>query len=309
MAAEAAQAADQGAGDAVLAPGQGGQYRGMRDQVAATAPWLLDAAADLVGADPFDHLDDGTRFTQPAIYCATVASWLRHRDALRPAAFAGHSFGEFAALACAGAIDVLTGLELVVLRGRLTDEAAREAGGGMTAVLGLRPAAARQVALDCGAVPANDNCPGQLVVSGDEAALAAVEAAVPKLGGETRRLHVRGAFHSPAMAPAVPAFRRALSQVSFQQPQVPVYSAVTAQVFDDPPTQLADSLVSPVRWREVVELLGASGRVDRFVELAPGTVLSKMVRRTVRGVPRLALDTSDVLDRNSDEPSAPSPVR
>lgn len=279
---------DPGAGDAILVPGQGSQHEGMRRLVERAAPGLIEAAADLTGADPFARVTGCTRLTQPAIYCASVASWRLIADRVRPTAFAGHSFGEFAALVAADALDMYDGLALVTLRGRLTEEVAAQAGGGMVAVLGLDAETARSIADGAGAVLANDNCPGQAVLSGTEPALAEVEREVAARGAQTRRLAVNGPFHSPLMAAAVGPLEQALVRVRFGEPSVPVYSGVTAAPFTDTRRQLAQSLVSPVRWRETVQQLGAT--VRRFVELAPGEVLSKMARRTVHGVPRMTAE-------------------
>src|SRR5690349_22008139 len=120
---------------AVIFPGQGSQTDEMGHEIAAEAPQLLDLVTDLVGVDPFDHLDEGTRYVQPAVFARSVASWQRMSDRIRPAAFAGHSLGEIAALVAASAISVEDGARIVVARGELTD--AVSDGRGMMAVLGL----------------------------------------------------------------------------------------------------------------------------------------------------------------------------
>src|SRR4051794_38880063 len=144
---------------AVLFPGQGSQERGMRDLVAGFAPDLLDLCLDLIGDDPFERVDDSTRFAQPAIFCASVAGWRRSGLAPHdPTAVAGHSLGESAALAAADALDDHDALRLVVTRAALMADAG---GGTMLALLGASPEAARQLAADHGVVVANDNAPGQ----------------------------------------------------------------------------------------------------------------------------------------------------
>jgi acyl transferase domain-containing protein len=278
-----------GSGDAIIFPGQGSQHDGMRATVARERPDLLKAAIELVGTDPFEHLDEGTRYVQPAVFCTSVACWASIRQHVDPIAFAGHSLGEYAALVAAGAVDVFDALRLVVLRGRLTQEVADRVGGGMLALLGVRLEQAYAIAARQGLTVASDNCPGQIVLSGSHAAIALGQAEAVALGGDARRLAVQGPFHSTQMLPAREPFLTALRSVRFREPSHAAFSCLTAAPFVDVPLQLADSLVSGVRWREVlIELrdLGAT----RFIEVAPGAVLTKMVRRTLRGAPCLTVE-------------------
>src|SRR5262245_34045422 len=157
---------------ALLFPGQGSQVPGMRDLVEEARPDLLTLATRLVGDDPFDRIDEGTRYAQPALFCASLAAWERGG---RPAAdfYAGHSLGELAALVAAGSFDAVDGLRLAVHRGAAMHAAAEQAhGGGMLAVLG-DDGLARSIAASHGLTIANDNAPGQLVLSGPEEALEA----------------------------------------------------------------------------------------------------------------------------------------
>src|SRR5215216_6055982 len=195
---------------AVLFPGQGSQTDDMRDMAEDVRPDLVALARDVVGEDPFDRVDDATRFQQPAIFCASVAGF----DMLdvTPAAAAGHSLGEFGALAAAGAIDVEDALRLVALRGSVMDAAAQEAPpGGMLAVLKGKPGQAETIARAADVVVANDNAPGQVVLSGPVDALDAAAAAAEREGLRAMRLPVSGSFHSPAMEPAMDKLRAALS--------------------------------------------------------------------------------------------------
>lgn len=276
-------------GDAILFPGQGSQHDGMREAVARAAPDLLELATELVGADPFERLDAGTAFVQPAIFCASVASWRECRAATRPLAFAGHSLGELAALAAADALDPRDALGLVVARGRLTQEVARAAGGGMIALLGVDRPTAEAIAAACELWVANDNCPGQIVLSGSHAGVARAEAEASERELKFAVLAVDGPFHSPAMADAAAAFARHLEAVPVREPSAPILSCVTARPFEDVRRQLAESLVSEVRWRAVIERLAALG-ADRFVEMAPDRVLTNMVKRTLPGAPRIAVE-------------------
>ena len=194
----------------LLFPGQGSQTSGMREVVERHAPDLLDLVLDEVGADPFELVDEGTMYAQPAIVCASLALWDR---AGRPeAAFlAGHSLGELSALAAGGAMSAVDAVRLAVVRGKLMQDAGGKAPGGMMALLGDGDEARAAVAASDVSV-ANDNGPTQLVVAGPEAALDVAAAEAKARGVRTMRLAVRGAFHSPAIESAVAPYRNALER-------------------------------------------------------------------------------------------------
>ena len=275
-------------GTALLFPGQGSQAPGMRELVERVSPELLALARSEVGADPFERLEEGTGYAQPALYCASIASWI---DAGRPDAeyVAGHSLGELAALAAAGAMEIDAGLRLAAVRGRAMQEAAERDpdGGGMVAILG-DDAAAREIAARLGLVIANDNAPGQLVLSGPSSAVDAARPAAKQAGLKAIRLKVAGPFHSEAMTPALPAFRAELRRVAFSKPRMTVLSSITAEPFDDVAARLADALTLPVRWRESLLALREAG-VRRFVETGPGKVLTGLVRRTLPDAEAISL--------------------
>jgi [acyl-carrier-protein] S-malonyltransferase len=263
---------------AVLFPGQGSQERGMRDLVAEHAPDLLDQCLELIGDDPFERVDDSTRFAQPAIFCASVAGWRRSGLSARdPVAVAGHSLGEFAALVATGALDDQDALRLVVTRAALMAEAG---GGTMLALLGASADAAQQLAERHGVVVANDNAPGQIVLSGADDALTEAARDARESGLRAMKLGVAGAFHSPAMAGVVPEFESALRQVEFRAPAVPVISCATATEMTSPRRDLAAALTRPVRWAETMRTLAALD-VARFADAGPGRVLAKLARRNV----------------------------
>jgi [acyl-carrier-protein] S-malonyltransferase len=272
---------------AILFPGQGSQTPDMRDDVERVRPDLLALAIECVGEDPFALVQEGTRYAQPAIFCASLAGW----EALgRPAAefMAGHSLGELAALVAGGILSERSALELVALRGRLMQESGERAGdGGMLALLGAGAAEhADQIATPHRLAVANDNSPQQVVLSGSRDAFAAASDAARELGLRPMELPVTGAFHSPMMGNAVPEFEAALARVELQPdptPGVTVISAVTAEPFDDVRRRLAEALTMPVRWREVVLTMHDRG-ARRFVEVGPGKVLTGLVKRTVRDV-------------------------
>jgi [acyl-carrier-protein] S-malonyltransferase len=260
----------------------------MRERVETHRPDLLEAVLEALGADPFEHLDEGTGYLQPAIFCAGLAS-LRGAPDLRPDFYAGHSLGELTALVAAGALAEEDGLTLVVTRGRLMQRVAdEEPEAGMLAV-GSSREVAEELAAPLGLAVANDNSPSQIVVSGDGEAIRRARAAAAERGLRTFRLPIRGAFHTPALARVVPEYRAALDAVEVRPPRRPVLSCVTAADFDDVRRRLAESLISGVRWREVVMALRSRG-VRRFVEAAPGRVLTKLVRRTCADVEADALD-------------------
>jgi malonyl CoA-acyl carrier protein transacylase len=275
---------------AVLFPGQGSQQPRMRELVAAVRPDLLRQVTPLVGEDPFARVDESTRFAQPAIFCASLAGWERVRDHVDPAAFAGHSLGELTALVAAGALDERDGLRLVVLRGLLMSISGEDAGGGtMLAVLGSTPAQAAAIAARNGVSLANDNAPGQVVLSGAPDALAAARRDAASTGLRTADLDVAGAFHSPQMQDAVIPFLDALAEIEFLPPAVPVISCATARPFEDPREELAAALVRPVRWRETMTALAAGG-VQTFVDAGPGRVLAKLAPRCVPGAGAASLE-------------------
>jgi [acyl-carrier-protein] S-malonyltransferase len=279
---------------AVLFPGQGSQTPHMRDLVERARPDLIDAASRAVGADPFARADEGTRFAQPAIFCASLAGWERLRGEVEPTFLAGHSLGEVAALVAADALAEEDGLLLVAARGRLMQEAAEAAGdGGMLAVLGRDRRAVEEGAARHKLVLANDNAPTQIVLSGDVRALDAAARDFESRGLRVRRLPVTGAFHSAAMAPAVGPFRALLREIEVRSPRLPVFSCVTGEPFDDVRRLLAQAIAAPVRWTAVVRALHARG-VRRFVETGPGRVLAGLVRRTLAGVEAEALADTEV---------------
>jgi len=277
---------------ALLFPGQGSQTRDMRDLVETACPDLLELAIAEVGEDPFTRVEDGTRFVQPALYCASVALWT---EGGRPGGdfVAGHSLGELAALVAAGSLDAEDGLRIAAQRGRLMQEAAEASpSGGMLALLG-DDQLARDVASRHSLTVANDNAPGQLVLSGPGDVLDDAAADGKGRGLRAVRLPVKGAFHTPAMAPVVPELESVLGEVEVRPPRVQILSCITARPFDDVRRRLAEALVSPVRWRETLLALHGSG-ARRYLEVGPGKVLTGLVRRTLRDAEALTLTELEV---------------
>lgn len=288
---------------AVLFPGQGSQYAGMADPWASHGAGraVLDEVSEAMGRDVIalcrdEELLSTTELVQPALFaCDMAALHVLSTEGVTFAAAAGHSLGEFAALVAVGALDLREALEVVIERGRAMEEASRAAPGAMTAILGLSREEASEVCEVAGRgdvlAVANENAPRQVVLSGSIPAIERAEALARSRGAKAIRLRVAGAFHSPLMRPAVPRIREAISRVTFHVPRVPVVPNVSGRPTTEP-SALRDLLgrhvVSPVRFERSVRTLAETG-VGTFVEAGPGDVLSKLVRRTVPGVPVVAV--------------------
>jgi [acyl-carrier-protein] S-malonyltransferase len=264
---------------AILFPGQGSQTSEMAAVAAAQRPDLLAQAIAEVGADPFQRIGDGTRFAQPALYCASLAHW---KQAGSPGGdmVAGHSLGELAALVAGDALSAEEGLRLAVTRGRLMDEAAEQHPGAMLAVLGGADESVRALAMRLEVTVANDNAPGQLVLSGPAEAVTEARKQLRADGVKAIRLPVAGAFHSPLMKDAAERFRAALEEVEFAEPERPVYSSTAAAPFSDIRGGLAAALTEPVVWTETLRRMRDAGATS-FLEAGPGDVLTGLVRRTL----------------------------
>jgi [acyl-carrier-protein] S-malonyltransferase len=286
---------------AFLFPGQGSQAPGMGADLFETSPEaraLLDEADDVLGVsltslmfgDDADALKP-TEITQPALYAHSLAAdaALRARG-LRPDVAAGHSLGEWSALAATGAVSFADGLRAVRRRGELMAQAGTVRPGAMSAVLGLEAdkleAACREAtaAGDGEAVPANYNDPGQIVISGDAGAVERAGALCTAAGAKrVVPLPVSGAFHSPLMAFARDGLAEALDALPISTPSCPVVLNVTAEPTTDPDeirARLLEQLTAPVRWAQSVERMAALG-ATRYVEVGTGAVLSGLVRRTL----------------------------
>ena len=261
---------------ALVFPGQGSQRAEMRELVASHCPELIPLATSEVGSDPFERVADGTSFQQPALYCAAIAGW-KAAGAPHAAWFVGHSLGEVAAAAASGAISITDGLRLAVVRGQVMQQAAEASPGGMLAVLG-EARGAPALANSLGLTVANDNAPGQIVLSGPTEEISEARRRFREAGIRTVRLPVAGAFHSPAMTSALPEFRAALDGVEVGTPDN-LFSSITASPVEDLRETLLSALIRPVRWRESVLRLCEVG-ARRFLESGPGEVLTGLIRRT-----------------------------
>ena len=265
---------------ALLFPGQGSHSEGM-DEPFEDHP-LLTRGIELLGFDPFSSLGEGTRTQQPALFLCSIAQWVsRDHHEVAPIAAAGHSLGEYAALTAAGAIDFDDGVRLVRARAEAMAQAAARQPGGMVALLGGERDDVYELAADLGLSLANDNAPGQIVLSGHMRGIDAAVRRSADIGCRARKLDVAGAFHSPLMAPAADALCEALEATPIQEPAFPVLSNGSTRPFEDIRKELAENLLKPVRWREILLELQAMGAVD-YIECGPGSVLRGLVKRTLR---------------------------
>lgn len=264
----------------------------------ASARALFDRADAVLGRSlsrlcfegPADELNR-TANAQPAIYVTSLALLAAARDAGaldgEPAYVAGHSLGEYTALAAAGALAFDDGLRLVETRGKLTQAAADAQPGGMAAVLGLDEEAAAGVARDAGAELCNINAPGQIVLGGATDAIERACALALERGARRAvPLDVTGAFHTSLMHPAVGDFAEAVAATTLVAPRMPIVTNRDAAPTSDP-TEIAGELVyqltHPVRWVQCVEWLAANG-VEQVVEVGPGRVLTGLIKRIAPGL-------------------------
>jgi [acyl-carrier-protein] S-malonyltransferase len=283
-------------GIAFVFPGQASQRAGMATALLAEvegASDLFRQASEVLGLDLAavctvgdDALLTRTDIAQPALL-TTCCAWL---EALRArgvgaSLLAGHSLGEFSAWVAAGALDFPEAVRLVRRRGELMEKAARQRPGSMVAVLGLPDEQVKELcarARSAGVVvAANFNCPRQVVVSGERAALEGVKEAAQAAGGKVVALRVSGAFHSPLMEDAALEFAGLVKHLALRDPEIPVVANATAEVVREAVRVrevMAAQMVSPVLWTDSVRRMGADG-VRTFVEVGPGQVLTKLIRR------------------------------
>lgn len=301
---------------AVVFPGQGSQTVGMgKDLVDAypIAKETFDEADAIMGValsemmfdDPDGTLGE-TMYTQPALYVHSIALW-RCLQAERPDVefvfTAGHSLGEFTALTVADALAFDDGLKLVRERGRLMQAAGESNPGAMAALLGITVEDAQRLCDDCGSddkplVIANDNCPGQVVISGDGDSLqAAVEVAKDYGAKRIIPLDVSVATHSPLMQPAADPFAELVRSTPFSAPRLPVYGNVSAQPLttaEDIRAELEAQLTSTVRWRESINQMIAAG-ATQFIEMGSKNVLTGLLRRIDRAKEGISVQDKETL--------------
>ena len=282
---------------AYVFPGQGSQFPGMGKDLYdadSNARIWFEHANDLLGFNLTQVMFNGseddlkrTDVTQPAIFLHSVVKAKAMGDEFRPDMVAGHSLGELSALVAAGAMEFADGLKLVAARANAMQKACEAEPGTMAAILGLDDAVVEEVCAGIPGVvvPANYNCPGQLVISG---ALDAVNAACEKLkeAGAKRALvlPVGGAFHSPLMEPARAELATAIEYTPIVDPRCPVYQNVDARPHTDPArikANLIQQLTAPVRWTQTMQRMLADG-ANKVVEVGPGKVLQGLFKKVDR---------------------------
>ena len=284
---------------AYIFPGQGSQFPGMGKALyerSAEARELMDRANGILGFPITDIMfgesaDDlmATRVTQPAIFIHSVVLALCS-GLEAPAMVAGHSLGEFSALAAAGAMDFEDALRLVAVRAEAMQKCCESVPGTMAAVINLPTETIEEICAACSGivVPANYNSDGQVVISGEAEAIK--EACVKMKEAGAKRalpLSVGGAFHSPLMEPARLELAEAIDKTPFRAPSCPVYQNVTALPSTDPEVikdNLLRQLTAPVRWTQTVKNMVADG-ADFFLEIGPGSVLKGLVHRITPEIP------------------------
>lgn len=281
---------------AYVFPGQGAQFPGMAKDLYDNVPLakkMLEEANDILGFRITDIMFEGTaddlkatKVTQPAIFLhSTVLALCLN---IQPDMVAGHSLGEFSALAAAKAMKFEDALKLVAIRAREMQKCCEQVPGLMAAIIGLSNEQVEEIcaATEGTVIPANYNCDGQIVISGEkEAVEKACEAA--KAAGAKRALPlaVSGAFHSPLMEPARIELGKAIETTEIVAPVCPVYQNVTGRPETDPEAikkNLLDQLTSPVKWTQSVKNMLVEG-ADHFIELGPGNVLQGLVKRISGG--------------------------
>lgn len=289
---------------AYVFPGQGSQSPGMAKALYegnAKGKELLEKANDILGFRITDIMFEGTpddlkatRVTQPAIFLHSVVL-AKCYEGFRPDMVAGHSLGEFSALAAAEAISFEDALRLVYIRATQMQLCCEKVPGTMAAIVGLPDEKVEEICSSCDGIviPANYNCGGQVVISGEKTA---VEQACEKAKAEGAKralpLAVSGAFHSPLMEPARVELGKAIEETRIVEPICPIYQNVSAQAVTDPQTikkNLLAQLTSPVRWTQSVRNMLADG-ADYFMEIGPGTVLQGLVKRISAGTEGITIE-------------------
>ena len=278
---------------AFVFPGQGSQFSGMGKDLYDSSPMartLFEQADTILGFEISKIMFEGsaeelkqTKVTQPAVFIHSVAAALALGEEFEPAMVAGHSLGEFSALAASGALSFESALRLVYARALAMQRACEEQPSTMAAVLGLADERVEEICEGIeGVVAANYNCPGQVVISGTKEGVAAACTALKEAGAKRALpLAVSGGFHSPCMESAREELAAAIASTEFHTPRCPIYQNVDAKPHTDPEeikANLIAQLTSPVRWTQSVRAMLADG-AEEFVECGPGNVLQGLISK------------------------------
>jgi len=285
---------------AYVFPGQGAQFSGMGKDLyeqSEEAKQLFHQANEILGFNITDIMFEGTdeqlkqtNVTQPAIFLHSVILAKVLGDQFQPDMTAGHSLGEFSALVAAGAMKFEDGLRLVAARANAMQKACEAEPSTMAAVLGMEDADVERICgeIDGIVVPANYNCPGQLVISGSVDAVEKACEALKEAGAKRALiLPVGGAFHSPLMEPARAELEAAIKATEINTPICPVYQNVVAKGITDPneiKTNLVNQLTGAVKWTQIMQQMIADG-ASEFIEVGPGKVLQGLVKKVDRAMP------------------------
>ena len=286
---------------AYVFPGQGAQFEGMGKDLYQEDPAckaIFDQADDILGYKLSEIMFDGsaedlkeTKITQPALFVHALASFAKNGGGHKPDAVAGHSLGEFSALVASGSLSFEDGLNLVYKRAMAMQKACDAVPGTMAAILGLENEVVEEIcaSIDEVVVPANYNCPGQLVISGDIKGInKAVEICTEKGARRAMVLPVGGAFHSPLMAPAQDELAEAINATQFQTPSCPIYQNFTASPETDPETiqkNLIAQLTGAVKWTQIMNQMIANGVTSIKEVGGKGRILSGLFKKVDRKFP------------------------